>query len=122
MASRSAGRQRSGVADAGRAAIADEVEAERVEILLQAGLVEIVGDDLRARRERGFHPRLDVVRRLATALRASRPAATRTFGLEVLVQLVIAAITTSPWPIVNRLRRPSRAWRGCAALSSDGWT
>ena len=28
---------------------------------------------------------------------ASRPAATSTAGLEVLVQEVIAAITTSPW-------------------------
>src|ERR1700753_874666 len=34
---------------------------------------------------------------LAWALRATRPAATRTDGLEVLVQEVIAAITTSPW-------------------------
>ena len=33
----------------------------------------------------------------ATALRASTPAPTITEGLEVLVQLVIAAITTSPW-------------------------
>ena len=30
-------RQRAGIADAGGAAIADEVEAERVEIILQAG-------------------------------------------------------------------------------------
>ena len=51
-------RQRAGIADAGGAAEADEVEAERVEILLQAGLVEIFGDHLRARRERGLHPRL----------------------------------------------------------------
>src|SRR6478752_10238726 len=38
------------------------------------------------------------VRPLATALRASRPAAISTEGFEVLVQEVIAAITTSPWP------------------------
>src|SRR6186997_2427312 len=37
-------------------------------------------------------------RPLAAALRASRPAPIRTLGLEVLVQEVIAAITTSPWP------------------------
>src|SRR5690349_22199254 len=36
---------------------------------------------------------------LARALRATRPAATSTDGLEVLVQEVIAAITTSPWVI-----------------------
>ena len=35
----------------------------------------------------------------ARALRASRPAAISTLGFEVLVQLVMAAITTSPWPI-----------------------
>src|SRR5919202_628281 len=33
----------------------------------------------------------------STAFLASRPAASMTDGLEVLVQLVIAAITTSPW-------------------------
>src|SRR3978361_1581189 len=38
------------------------------------------------------------VRPLAAALRASRPAPISTLGLEVLVQDVIAAITTSPWP------------------------
>src|SRR3954468_12346764 len=39
-----------------------------------------------------------VLRPLATALRASRPAAISTLGFEVLVQEVMAAITTSPWP------------------------
>src|ERR1700730_11828233 len=34
----------------------------------------------------------------AAALRASSPAPIRTLGLDVLVQEVIAAITTSPWP------------------------
>ena len=52
-------RQRAGVADAGCAAVADEVEAEGVEIVLQVGLRQIVGDDLGARRQRGLHPRLD---------------------------------------------------------------
>src|SRR5947199_8718181 len=35
---------------------------------------------------------------LAAALRAKRPAPISTLGLEVLVQEVIAAMTTSPWP------------------------
>src|ERR1700684_751224 len=35
---------------------------------------------------------------LAAALRASSPPPIRTLGLEVLVQEVMAAITTSPWP------------------------
>src|SRR5580658_3682859 len=39
-----------------------------------------------------------VVRPLAAALRATRPAAIITLGLDVLVQEVIAAMTTSPWP------------------------
>ena len=38
------------------------------------------------------------VRPLAAALRANSPAPIITFGLEVLVQEVMAAITTSPWP------------------------
>ena len=47
-----------GVADAGGAAVADEVEAESVQRLGQAGLVQVVGDDLRAGRQRCLHPRL----------------------------------------------------------------
>src|SRR5271157_611196 len=43
------------------------------------------------------------VRPFATALRATSPAATITLGFDVLVQDVIAAITTSPWPSVNFL-------------------
>src|SRR3546814_14935465 len=38
------------------------------------------------------------VRPSARAFRATRPAAISTDGLEVLVQLVIAVMTTSPWP------------------------
>src|SRR5919206_4850582 len=41
------------------------------------------------------------VRPRATALRASRPAPSITDGFEVFVQLVIAAITTSPWSSAN---------------------
>ena len=53
-------RQRPRVADARGAAVADEVEAERLEVLGQPGAVEVLGHDLRARGERGLHPRLDV--------------------------------------------------------------
>ena len=52
-------RERTGIADAGGAAEADQVVAELVEVLLQAGFVEIFGDHLRARRQRGLDPRLD---------------------------------------------------------------
>ncbi len=51
-------RQRAGIADAGGAAEADQVEADLVEILLQAGIGEIFRDHLAARRQRGLHPRL----------------------------------------------------------------
>src|SRR6478609_7059810 len=39
------------------------------------------------------------VRPRSAALRASRPAPISTDGFEVLVHDVIAAMTTSPWPI-----------------------
>ena len=42
------------------------------------------------------------VRPRSTAFFASRPAASSTPGLEVLVQEVMAAISTSPWPSVVR--------------------
>ena len=47
------------IADAGRAPVADEVEAKGIEVLLQPGLGEIIADHLGARRERGLDPRLD---------------------------------------------------------------
>ena len=43
------GDERAGVADAGGAAVADEVEAELVEVRREAGLLVVVADDLRAR-------------------------------------------------------------------------
>ena len=49
--------ERAAVADAGGAAVADEVEAERVQRLEQAGALEVVGDHPRPGREAG----LDVV-------------------------------------------------------------
>ena len=39
------------------------------------------------------------VRPLSTAFFASKPAASMTLGLLVLVQLVMAAISTEPWPM-----------------------
>src|SRR5690348_6653294 len=55
----------------------------------------------------GFNP-------FATALRASSPAPIITFGFDVLVQDVIAAITTSPWPRSKFL--PSTGARLCSSL------
>src|SRR5690606_15705509 len=51
-------RQGAGIADAGGAAETDEIEADLVELLLQARLFQIFGYDLAARRERGLDPRL----------------------------------------------------------------
>ena len=51
-------RQRAGVADAGGAAVADEVEAELVQVRGQAGPLVVVGDDLGAGGQRGLDPRL----------------------------------------------------------------
>ncbi len=50
--------QRARVADAGGAAVADEVEADLVEVGGEPRLVEVVGDDLGARGEGGLDPRL----------------------------------------------------------------
>ena len=54
-----------------------------------------------------------VFRPLATAFLASRPAAISTLGLEVLVQEVMAAITTSPLPTswLSPADRHARRWR-----------
>src|SRR3546814_9634241 len=48
--------ERAGVSDAGRAAIADEIIADRIEMRLQPRLFEIVGDDLRPRSQAGLDP------------------------------------------------------------------
>jgi len=63
----------------------------------------------RANRARGRSlPRVFDFRPKAFALRASRPAAIKTVGFEVFVQLVIAAISTAPILDVEAGRRPPR--------------
>ncbi len=88
--------KRARVADAGRAAVADQVEAKLVEVCVEPRVVKVVGDDLRARVPGWPSPRAWSCSPFSTAFLASRPAATITDGFEVLVQLVIAAITTEP--------------------------
>ncbi len=51
-------RQRAGIANAGGAAEADEIEAERVEIGLQAGLRQVFGNDLATGCQRCLYPGL----------------------------------------------------------------
>src|ERR671923_165995 len=58
------------------------------------------------------------VRPRSTALRASSPAASITDGLEVLVQLVMAAITTCPWSSWNS--PPSARRTGTALWDGSG--
>ena len=50
--------QRTGVADTGGAAEADNVEAERIKRILQTGFLQIISNDLRARLQAGSDPRL----------------------------------------------------------------
>src|SRR5690606_23627684 len=50
-------RQRAGIADASGAAIADQIEAQRLQILHQAAALEVVGDHLGTGREAGLDPR-----------------------------------------------------------------
>ena len=57
-ASRDRLRQRTAVADAGGAAVADQVEFQLFEIRHEAGVVQIIGHDFRSRRETRLHPGL----------------------------------------------------------------
>lgn len=92
-------RKRTGVPDASRAAVTGNVEAERFERLDQARFGQVLGDNQGARRQAAF----DVARftqTKATAFFATRPAPIITLGFDVLVQDVIAAMTTAPVPIL----------------------
>src|SRR5215469_5104260 len=64
-----------------------------------------------------------VVRPFSTAFFATRPAASMTEGFEVLVQLVIAAITTEPFEtasllVLEALGKASRKFLGTAWSST----
>src|SRR5438876_7978455 len=51
--------QRPRVADASRATVADEIESELVEICLESGLLQIIGNDARSGSERRFYRGID---------------------------------------------------------------
>ena len=88
--------QRAAVADAGRAAVADEVEAELVEIRCRAPpRVRYSVTTFEPGARLVFTHGLRVSPR-STAFFASSPAPIITLGFEVFVQLVMAAITTAP--------------------------
>jgi hypothetical protein len=93
-------RQGAAVPDARRAAVADDVEAERLEVREQP--------DFARYSVTTFEPGARLVfthggrsRPFSTAFFASSPAAIITDGFEVFVQLVIAAMTTEPCSSVN---------------------
>src|SRR5882724_11585737 len=52
--------QRSRVADASRATIADKIESELIKIFLQPSFLQVIGNHARAWGERSFHARIDV--------------------------------------------------------------
>ena len=52
-------RDRTAIADTGRASVADQVEAQLLEVLGETRALQIVRDDLRSGREAGLDPRLD---------------------------------------------------------------
>src|SRR5439155_25066791 len=51
--------QRPRVADASRATVADEIESELIEICLESGLFQVIGNHARPGCERRFHARID---------------------------------------------------------------
>ncbi len=79
---------------AGGAATADNAEAERLQVLQQAGPAQIGLRGRRARRQRRLFTQAEGLRPRRLALRATRPAATTSRTSVVLVQLVMAAIAT----------------------------
>ena len=115
------GDERAGVADAGGAAVADEVEAELVEVRRQAGLLVVVGDDLRAGRQRGLDPRLALQALLDGLLGQQRRADhhRRVGGVgarrdrrdrdRAVVELELRAVGELD---VDRVARPAAAGRG----------
>ena len=52
------GVERTGVTDTGRAAVADEIEAELIKVARELNLVEVIGDHAGARGQRAFHIRI----------------------------------------------------------------
>src|SRR6476620_2640048 len=52
--------QRPRVANASRATVTDEIESELVEICLESGLFQVIGNNTRPGGERRFHARIDM--------------------------------------------------------------
>ena len=86
-----------GISDAGRAAVTDEIKAELIQVGLQSGLFQILSHDSRTGCQRVLNRRTNGQPMLDRLL-GQQPGASMTLGFEVLVQEVIAAIKTSPCP------------------------
>ena len=99
--------QRAGVADAGRAAVARPGGSRAAPGTASARPRQVVGHDLRARARGSSSPTACWRRPRSTAFWASRPAATITAGLDVLVQQVMAAIATAPSTVASTARARS---------------
>ena len=111
--------QRAAVADAGRAAVADGVESRACRAT-RSGRPCRGSRSPRASPGPGWSSRTAcTVSPFSTAFFASRPAAIITEGLLVFVQLVMAAITTAPWPIVGRCGRCRRPWPCVSSAASS---
>ena len=113
--------ERAGVADAGRAAVADDVEPELVEIFLQAGLVQIIGDNARTRRERSLDRGIDRQAALDRLLREqtggehdTRVARVRATGDR---RDEHAAVADPVWPCVKYCR--AVRLRSCSPASAS---
>ena len=66
--------KRAGIADAGRATVADGLKAEFVQVRLKTCLFEVIGDDARAGRERRLDGRIDLQASLDRLLGEQRRA------------------------------------------------
>jgi hypothetical protein len=94
-----------------------------LQIRRQPGFGRNNRNHFRARRETGLHPRLDLQAALHGLLR-EQPAASITEGFDVLVQLVMAAITTAPLSRFPRLADSfrNRGFSGfCARPPNASW-
>ena len=119
--------QRPRVADASRATISDEIEPELVEIFLQAGFRQIIGNHARTRRERCFYCRVNAKSALDRSFRkqASRDHDARIAGVGATCDrcdqnAAVADMTASAHENFARLRfnlfRGIRRWPVCNHL------
>ena len=89
-------RQRAGVADARRAAVADGVEAELVEVAVETGALVVLASRPSSRARATTSPTASASGRSRSPSSRAGPAPIITDGFDVFVHDVIAVITTEP--------------------------